>query len=60
MTTFGEKVEMSLENWEYFVKSIKEIHDLSCLDVPHLYVTLVLLLKKYTLTRFLQEEAFAL
>ena len=29
MTTFGEKIEMSLENWEYFVKSIKEIHDLS-------------------------------
>ena len=34
MTTFDEKVEMSLENWEDFVKSIKEIHDLSRCSAP--------------------------
>ena len=34
MTTFDEKGEMSLENWEDFVKSIKEIHDLSRCSAP--------------------------
>lgn len=34
MTTFDEKVEMSLENWEDFVKSIKEIQDLSECSAP--------------------------
>ena len=34
MTTFDEKVEMSLENWEDFVKSIKEIQDLSQCSAP--------------------------
>lgn len=33
-TIFDEKVEMSLENWEDFIKSIKEIQDLPECSTP--------------------------
>ena len=54
MITFNEKVEMSLENWEDFLRSIKKF--MASLGAQIHHVTLVLLLKNYSVTLFLQEE----